>query len=161
GLAAVVVHLLVAGCDRTPKPMTATPAASWLRPVAGASSDPVWGVEGGLSLGLWPTSGPRGLIRVYAPFLGQPPGRMVHFIAIEPVINGIRAQSELDKGRDGNPGLLMWSADTREGLGDTGDPKSPAPGRIERIDGVETLTFFIAAEPFRNGARPVIQVLLR
>jgi hypothetical protein len=55
----------------------------------------------------------------------------------------------------------MWTADNREELGTTGDPKTPASGRIDQFDGFEALTFFIATEPFRNGARPVIQVLLR
>jgi hypothetical protein len=160
GLAAAFTTLWALGCGRTHEP-TPPPTASWLRPAPGATSEPIWGIEGGLSVGLWPTSGPRGLLRIYTPFLGQPPGRMLNFISVEPVIRGDRAQSELDKGRDGKPGLLMWAADSREGLGTTGDPKTPTSGRIEQIDGIEMLTFFIATEPFRTGARPVIQVLLR
>jgi hypothetical protein len=160
GLAAAFTTLWALGCGRTHEP-TPPPTASWLRPAPGATSEPIWGIEGGLSVGLWPTSSPRGLLRIYTPFLGQPPGRMLNFISVEPVIRGDRAQSELDKGRDGKPGLLMWAADSREGLGTTGDPKTPTSGRIEQIDGIEMLTFFIATEPFRTGARPVIQVLLR
>src|SRR5262245_8183439 len=43
----------------------------WLRPAPGKRSEPVWGVPGGIAVGLWPARGPRGLLRIYAPYLGQ------------------------------------------------------------------------------------------
>ena len=36
----------------------------WLRPARGPRAEPVWGVKGGLGIGLWPSSGPRGLFRI-------------------------------------------------------------------------------------------------
>jgi hypothetical protein len=115
----------------------------------------------GISVGLWPTRGPRGLFRIYAPYLGQARLRSVNFVSIEPVVNGVRGQSELEKGMEsGKTGLSMTSGDTLEAAL-KGDERNPAQGRIEKIDGKEALTFFVATERFRNGAHPVIQVVLR
>jgi hypothetical protein len=135
---------------------------AWLRPAQGPRAQPVWGLQGGLAIGLWSTSGPRGLIRVYAPYLGQPRPRMVNYIAIEPIVKGARGQSELETGRQGpQGGLAMWTGDTPAAATTPAEPTAPSPGRVERSGGVEALTFFLATEPFRNGARPVIQVTLR
>jgi hypothetical protein len=41
------------------------------------------------------------------------------------------------------------------------EPTAPAAGRVEKQGGADVLTFYVATEPFRNGARPLIQVLLR
>src|SRR5438874_651509 len=78
---------LALGCGQRKEPPPEPPAAQpaeaddvWLRP-EGERPDPVWGVKGGLSVSLWPTGGPRGLIRVYAPYLGQRFPRMVNFIS--------------------------------------------------------------------------------
>jgi hypothetical protein len=114
-----------------------------------------------LAVGLWPASGPRGLIRIYAPYLGQRYPRMVNFIAVEPVVNGVRGQSELEIGSEsGQSGLTMWTRDTPISPG-ARETSAPSPGRIERRDGTEVLTFYVAMERFRNGARPFLQVLLR
>lgn len=165
-----VAVVLSVGCGRS-EPTAADPPA---RPAAGPVSDgrwrkpsplrpaePVWGIDGGLAVGLWPTNGPRGLIRVYAPYLGQPHPRMVNFISVEPVVRGVRGQSELEVGRDGKPGLAMWSGDGPEVATAERDPSDPVPGRVERIDGVEMLTVYMATEPFRNEARPVVRITLR
>jgi hypothetical protein len=167
GAALAAAVLCPAGCGRpadpAPEPPAPPPPADgpWVRPSPDPGAEPVWGVRGGLAVGLWPTGGPRGLIRVYAPYLGQPHGRVVNFIAVEPVVNGVRGQSELEVGRvSGGPGLAMWTADTRDGL--AGGPGGrPAAGRVEHIDGAEALTIWLATEPFRNGARPVLQIVLR
>ncbi|HET6575231.1 MAG TPA: hypothetical protein VFG68_16615, partial [Fimbriiglobus sp.] len=162
-----VAVALAAGCGRTPTTAPARPAAEavadgpWRRPAPGRTAEPVWGRDGGLAVGLWPTNGPRGLIRVYAPYLGQSFPRMVNFISVEPVVGGVRGQSELEVGRDGMPGLAMWSGDGLDVAVIERDPSDPVPGTVERIDGVETLTVYVATEPFRNGARPVVRVRLR
>ena len=44
----------------------------FLRPAAVDDAEPIWGIKGGIAVGLWPNPGPRGLIRVYTPYLGQP-----------------------------------------------------------------------------------------
>jgi hypothetical protein len=138
------------------------PEGRFLRPASSHPAEPVWGIKDGIEIGLWPMGGPRGLIRVYAPYLGQKRPRMVNFISIEPVIGGKRGQSELEVGlRSKRAGLSFWTADTRHAVAEPREPTAPARGRFERVDGVEVLTFYLATEPFRNGARPVLQVMLR
>jgi hypothetical protein len=135
---------------------------AWLRPGQGETAQPIWGNQEGLTVGLWPERGPRGLIRVYAPYLGQRRPRMVNFISIEPVVKGVRGQSELEIGSQSKQtGLMMWTADTREAVAAARASAPPALGRMEREKGKETLTFFLATEPFHNGARPLVQVLFR
>jgi hypothetical protein len=51
----------------------------FLRPSAGKAAEPTWGIKGGIAVGLWPNGGPRGLIRVYTPYLGQGPHRVMNF----------------------------------------------------------------------------------
>jgi hypothetical protein len=41
------------------------------------------------------------------------------------------------------------------------DPNAPTRGRLEQDGGNETLTFWLTVGPFRNGARPLIQVTLQ
>jgi hypothetical protein len=87
---------------------------------------------------------------------------MVNYIAIEPLVNGVRGQSELETGSQGRQsGLAMWTGDTPAAATTPAEPSVPSPGRVERSGGVEALTFFLATEPFRNRARPVLQVTLR
>ena len=163
------VALLTLGCGRSEGPRvdpppgpadSQAPDAAWLRPGRGPDAEPVWGVKDGVAVGLWPTSGPRGLIRVYAPYLGQRRPRMVNYISVEPVVNGARGQSELEVGLQSKErGLAMWTGDTASIAAKA--PAEPAQGRTLRVGGAEALTFYLATEPFRNGARPVIQVILR
>jgi hypothetical protein len=164
----VSAALLLSGCGRGKDPAAESPAepaaqraVDWLRP-SDEHAEPVWGIKGGVAIGLWPMRGPRGLFRIYAPYLGQPPGRPVNFISIEPVVKGVRGQSELEVGgQSGRTGLAMWSGDTQAEAASPRDPASPARGRVEKAGDAETLTFYVATEPFRNGARPIVQIVLR
>ncbi|HEV3444281.1 MAG TPA: hypothetical protein VG099_06535 [Gemmataceae bacterium] len=134
----------------------------WIVPAPGAASEPIWGVKGGIAVGLWPTPGPRGLLRIYTPYLGQPRLRMINFIAIEPIVGKARGLSELEHSNwDRMAGKALWTGDVRDPKTELAKPWHPAPGRISTLDGSRTLTFFIFVEPFKNGARPVIQVTLR
>lgn len=155
---AVVAGLALLLCGRC-----ALAAEGWIHPTGAGGGEPVWGLENGIRVGLWPTGGPRGLIRVYAPYVGVEPPKMINFISVEPVAGGARGQSELETGLEsGRRGLEFRTADTlEEAATHPRDPSRPAAGRIETIDGRETLTFFIVPEPFRNGARPILQALLR
>ncbi|MFO7901945.1 MAG: hypothetical protein ACQESR_04475 [Planctomycetota bacterium] len=117
---------------------------------------PVWGHRSGLRIGLAPTRGPRGLIRIYAPYLGQVFPRVVNFLSIEPSVVGEkgRGQSELEMSRErpGERGLTFWASDDLEqGI----QPESPVAGDL--IDNSQTLRIYIHTEPFRNGACPVIE----
>lgn len=134
----------------------------WIVPAPGKASDPVWGIKGGIVVGLWPTPGPRGLLRVYAPYLGHPPGRVINFIAVEPVVGKDRGLSELEPSAlDRADGKAMWTGDAPEKKPKPRRPWEPAAGREVRIGKTKALRFYVFVERFRNGARPVVQVTLR
>jgi hypothetical protein len=134
----------------------------WIVPAPGAASEPIWGVKGGIAVGLWPTPGPRGLLRIYTPYLGQPRLRMINFIAIEPIVGKERGLSELEHSNwDRVAGKAFWTGNARESAVPPDKPWHPAPGKTSMRDGSQVLTFFVFVEPFKNGARPVIQVTLR
>lgn len=139
--------------------------AAWLRPVDGdGRREPRWGHPDGLQLGLHPLSGPRGLLRLYTPYLGHTRDRLLNFIAVEPIPAGSteRGYSELEQSRlDDVPGLRMWSAD------DASDPTpraSDAPARgvvTTGTDGVQRLTVHIGVERFANGAHLFVTAVFR
>lgn len=149
---ALIVAIFLAGPTRADTP--------FVRPGNGIARDvPVWGHRNGLRLGLAPTPGPRGLIRVYAPYLDQEFPRVVNFISIEPSARDQagRDQSELQMSRDqpGRRGLSFWATNQR----DAPRPEAPVPGRVD--DTGETLRLFIQTEPFENGTHPIIECLFR
>lgn len=136
----------------------------WMRPaVTTGPAIPLWGHASGMRVGIWPTGGPRGLLRVFTPYAGQPESRLINFIAVEPVpadADG-RGYSELEKsGLDERPGKRFWSAD---GPADPTprEPDRPARGVIETIDGVEQLSVHIPVERFDNGAHVYLKLLFR
>jgi hypothetical protein len=134
----------------------------WLVPAQDKDAEPVWGIKGGIRVGLWPTGGPRGLLRIYTPFLGQPRLRMINYVAVEPVVGKARGYSELEaSARDKVAGKAMWTGNAREKEPRPRDPWRPAAGKVIRVGRTRALTFFVFVEPFQNGARPIIQVTLR
>ena len=134
----------------------------WLRPAAGERAIAAWGHAEGLRVGLHPLPGPRGMLRVYAPYLSQPETRMINFIAIEPTVVGKRrGLSELEPSRlDGVPGKRLWSGDDAAGLADRRAAR-PARGVVRTIGGIECLQVFIGVERFDNGARPLVRLTFR
>lgn len=126
----------------------------WVRPSATAPAEPRWGHADGLQIGLAPLPGPRGLIRVFAPYLGHPPQRLVNFVAIEPTPAGAaeRGYSELEHSDlDGVPGKRFWSFDDPAQT-TPADPLRPAGGLVDEVDGVGRLTVYIGCERFGNGS---------
>jgi hypothetical protein len=126
----------------------------WVRPADTVPAEPRWGHAAGLQLGLAPLPGPRGLLRVYAPYLGHPPERLVNFIAVEPTPVGAtrRGLSELEwSALDGERGKRMWSADRPTEPGPA-DPRQVARGVVSTVDGVGRLTVYLLVERFDNGA---------
>ena len=113
-----------------------------------------------MRVGIAPMGGPRGLLRIYTPYLGQPEGKMINFIALEPIPSGeeYRGFSELEMSKlDGIRGKRFWSSD--DSLQTIPLPEEfPARGVIKKINGVETLTVFIFSEPFKNGAKVYIRL---
>src|SRR5262245_56641099 len=134
----------------------------FLVPAPGEASEPIWGVKGGIAVGLWPLPGPRGLIRLYAPYLGHPPGRVINFVAIEPIVGRARGLSELERSAlDGTDGKAIWSRDSWQDDANPRPPWQPARGRRGRDGKAETLTVAFFVETFENGARPVVEIILR
>lgn len=120
--------------------------ADFIRPAKPA--DPlIYAVPNGIAVAVHPAAldgrrdgGPRGLLRVGY----QDAGRfyLINYIAVEPLVGGNRGYSELEPGDDGKPGKRFFVRNTAGQL----------------ADGTLTVTFDV--EPFRNGARPRIEVTL-
>ncbi len=126
----------------------------WLR--AGLTTNsPVWGIKGGLQFALHPggftrgVGGPRGLIRIGYPTLTNGGYDLINFLAVEPVVNGRKGLSELEKSSvDGRQGKMFWAGEMAAGTNVqlvAGEISSPAPG-------VEQLSVTVAVERFENGA---------
>ena len=141
---------------------TTEPSINWIRPGGAADSLPLWGIRGGMAIGLSPLPGPRGLIRVYTPYLDQPARRVMNFIAVEPVVHGVRDLSELQKSRVGGlAGLRMWSADEIDLSDPPGPTGVPSRGIVGRDAVGQTLAVYICVEPYKNGAHCVIKIGFR
>ncbi|MBN1858293.1 hypothetical protein JW848_03705 [Candidatus Bipolaricaulota bacterium] len=135
----------------------------WVRPSHEIPAQPVWGHAEGLRVGLWPLSGPRGLLRIYTPYLGHESSRMINYIAVEPVLTGqiARSFSEMeDSMLDLGQGLRFWSADSPGDFAPR-DPTTPARGVITREGNVEILTVYILIEPYRSGAAVYVRLRFR
>lgn len=174
-LSLVVPWMLIIGCATTamgqsrqeiprwedlPAPVV---EGRWVRPAAAESAQPMWGHADGLRIALHPSPGPRGLLRVYAPYLLHREERQVNFIAVEPIVAGEnhRGYSELEPSRlDGVKGKRFWS------VNDPSDrtPRQswhPARGKLFRIDGVGALRVYVMVEPFDNGAKVCLRLTFR
>ncbi|GGD65142.1 hypothetical protein [Microbacterium murale] len=134
--------------------------SSWTRPEPTENTEPRWGHADGMQVGIPPIPGPRGLLRIFTPYLDHPRERLVNFIAIEPVVEGQteRGYSELEPSTldPGLRGKRLWSMD-RPGDG----PDGVAQGVTETIDGVECLTVWIGVERFDSGADVRVRVRFR
>lgn len=145
-------------------------SSPWVRPETEnqqtENQPPVWGVRDGIQAGLWPhslegsgTGGPRGLLRIGYPIVddglsdgGQRIG-LVNFIAVEPIVDGRRGFSELERSdADGKRGRLFWTE---------GEADLPSPGELRTEDGVERLSVRIHMERFSGGAQPTIEMEFR
>lgn len=137
--------------------------ATWIRPSTRFPAEPRWGFADGLQVGIAPLRGPRGLLRIYAPYLDHPRDRLINFIAIEPIPEGDdkRGYSELEPSSlDPARGKRFWGAadvdatEPREG-------DRPVPGELTTVDGVEQLSVVIVSERFDNGADVAVRVTFR
>lgn len=152
--------------NASPRPLVpAGREGGWIRPVASVEAEPRWGVAGGLQIAIAPTPGPRGLLRVFAPYLDHRYERLLNFIAVEPIPTGSgspRGYSELEPSTldPGERGKRFWSAgapdDPRPALG-----TPPSRGLVDRTDGAERLTVWIGVERFDNGADVAVRVRFR
>ena len=141
----------------------------WLVPASHDPAEPRWGLAKGIQLGLWPSGGgPRGLIRVYTPYLENPPGMVINYLAIEPGRGKVRGFSELEaSGLDDTQGKRIWSADTLEAGITPRLPWEPAEGETAKVRvahkllrAKELLVWFFV-EPFEGGQRIAVQAVFR
>lgn len=135
----------------------------WIRPAATHPALSIWGHAHGIRVGLYPTDDPRGLLRIFAPYLDLGSGQVINFIAIEPIPKGknVRGYSELEMSRlDGVRGKRLWSTDDpRNGIPRL--PWEPVSGTITTVNGVEMLRVWIGVERFNNGAHVYLQLIFR
>ena len=121
-------------------------AETWLR----ATTQPIWGHADGIRVGLHPLRGPRGLLRVYAPYLRNEDNHVINFIAVEPIVAGEtkRALSELEHSKlDDKQGKRMWARNVGKDV------------VIE--DGIERFVTYVEVEPFDNGAHVYLRIAFR
>jgi N-sulfoglucosamine sulfohydrolase len=126
----------------------------------------IWGIEGNLQFALHPNGftpgegGPRGLIRIGYPTLANGQYDLINFIAVEPIVNGQKGFSELEKSAfDRKNGKMFWpgSSKTPEPgplKGDAGEITSLAPG-------VQQLNLAVSVERFENGAHVRLKLAQR
>ncbi|UFU05004.1 hypothetical protein [Ruania halotolerans] len=146
--------------DATTLPEVSGP---FLQPARRWPAEPRWGHAAGLQVGLHPLPGPRGLLRIYTPYLNQPRERMMNFIAVEPIPAGqtSRGFSELEHSAlDDSPGKRFWSSNDPADTSPR-EPAEPAQGVIETTDGVPHLRVYVQVEPFANGAEVSLRLTFR
>jgi len=146
-------------------------SANWIRP-ENEKSPPVWGIHGGIVVGLWPASlegaangadgGPRGLLRVGYELNGII--YLINFIAVEPLVNDDMEFSEVRPSVvDGQLGKLFWAS----GTDSTGSfsPYANTRGIITHPDKlhpeVEELSLYVLMEKFADGANPYLKLTIR
>ena len=133
----------------------------WVRPASSVLAQPIWGHANGIRVGLHPMSGPRGLLRVFTPYMGQPDSVLINFIAVEPIAQGEdwRSFSEMEQSKlDKVQGKRFWSANSPEDETPRISHHSPASGVIEKEGTTQTLTVYILVEPFDNGAKVYLRL---
>jgi hypothetical protein len=124
-------------------------------------AEPRWGHVDGIQIGIPPIPGPRGLLRVFTPYLDHSRERLVNFLAVEPIPEGAtqRGFSELEPSSldPGERGKRFWSADDPDAA-EQGASAAPGRGTVDVVDGSETLTVWIGVERFENGADVRVRV---
>jgi hypothetical protein len=90
----------------------------WIRPSRELPAQPVIGFKDGIRIALWPAfDGPRGVIRILAPYVCPGDYPKINFIAIEPIVGGWRGLSEIEHSKlDDRRGMRMWFSDSRDQL---------------------------------------------
>ena len=137
---------------------------AFVRPADAALARPIWGHADGLRVGLWPMPGPRGLLRIYTPYLGHDEARMINFIAVEPILVGqhFRGFSELEPSKlDKEDGKRIWAADAPEDFSPRLPHVRPARGIITSDGDVQILQVYVMIEAFDSGARPYLRLTFR
>lgn len=134
----------------------------WIQPCQGRPAMAIWGHTNGLSVAIPQLNiMPRGLIRIFTPYLNHDRHVVTNFIAMEPVPSGQeqRGLSELEMS-SWDPdirGKRFWSSDNANQTSGSNEI-FPARGIIEKENGIETLSVYIFSEPFDNGAKVYVRL---
>lgn len=133
---------------------------NWIQPAKTESQLPIWGHKDGIQVGMANLPGPRGLLRIYTPYLNYEVPGVMNFIAFEPIVKGdsVRGFSELEKSHlDGVRGKRFWSGNT---ISDSlpKNPEYPVDGIVSRINNEEVLTVFVFSEKYDNGANVFVRL---
>lgn len=134
----------------------------WIQPVQNTKAQPIWGFADGIRIGIAPLGGPRGLIRIYTPYLKHDKLVVTNFIAFEPIdkAKNSRGFSELEWSKlDEVRGKRFWSGNTPDSPLFP-DLNYPARGVVSKENGVETLAVYFFCETFDNGADVYVKVKL-
>lgn len=132
----------------------------WLQPAQGSKAQPIWGFADGIRIGIAPLGGPRGLIRIYTPYLLHDEFVVTNFIAFEPIdkAKDHRGLSELEWSKlDNVHGKRFWSGNTSK-VPSSPDQDYPAHGVVSKENGTEILTVYLFCETFDNGADIYVRV---
>jgi len=139
----------------------------WIRPSNEQPAEPIIGFKDGIRIGLWPTGGPRGLIRIFTPYV-FPAGQrsLINFIAVEPIVSGGRGYSEMERSAlDGVQGKRFWFADDLSRPPAPAQPWETVRGKLGRFRAegkeIETLSIVVDMEKLDNGAHPRVMVTFR
>jgi hypothetical protein len=131
------------------------------------TNQPLWGLRGGLLWALPPggfrgAGGPRGLIRLGYPTSTNGGYELINFVAVEPIVNGRRGFSELERSAlDQTQGKRIWAIAETHPAPATSQTVL-VPGRLsEPSPGVQQLDVTLRIEPFDNGARVRLAVTQR
>ncbi|WP_051698016.1 hypothetical protein [Prevotella sp. 10(H)] len=134
----------------------------WIQPAKNKPAMAIWGHAKGISVAI-PQQDimPRGLIRIFTPYLDHMPHVVTNFIAMEPIPAGQehRGLSELEMSSmdPGIRGKRFWSSND-SGYSTNNNEIYPARGIIEEKNGKQTLTVYIFCEPFDNGAKVYVRL---
>jgi hypothetical protein len=131
----------------------------WVRPAGITGEKPAWGHRNGIRVGLRHEF-PHGLLTIYCPPVSGGEWTTFNYLAVEPVVGGVRGQSEMEASAlDRRGGKRFWSARTPDF---TPRPTVPASsGTVFDLGTTEVLCVFIMIEPFENGAIPYLRLTFR
>lgn len=134
----------------------------WIQPAQGKPAQAIWGHANGISVAIPQLNiMPRGLIRIFTPYLDHDKYVVTNFIAMEPTPVGHqhRGLSELEMSTFDKDirGKRFWSSDNNNYTGHHNE-RYPAKGVVGQVNGKQTLTVYIFSEPFDNGAKVYVRL---
>lgn len=132
----------------------------WIQPAKDKPALPIWGHSHGIAVGISPVPGPRGLLKIFTPYLGLEQFSVINYMAVEPIASGEsgRGLSELEfSALDNQTGKRFWSSNDSI-IRTPGNEFYPVQGTVNEDNGLQVLTVFIFVEEFKNGAKVYLRL---